>query len=255
MPPLGAAGFTNDPNPLEDAAGAGATGGREPQIPVCAFSFSKSRILFPLAEFPEVLPAAVEPNDIVHRSSNPPAPLNFEDPAVVEVVPVVTGEFTADRTDIVGIAAYAAAGADAGVELGRTCDKGGASAALRVPKGWGCDDCTGLDVVGLVDVKRSIRFGLPAVAATGEAARSAVLEATTGAEDGAAWKSAKSSSVASGASVGSALFVVVAADAGALAPGAGTGSVSSRSSKFRTGAGGASGALPAAFDCVVDERV
>lgn len=88
--------------------------------------------------------AAVEPSDIVQRSSNPPPPPpNFEDPAVVvvEVVPVVTGEVTADRADMVlitGIAAYA--GADAGVELGRTCNEGGASAVLRAPKGWGWDD-------------------------------------------------------------------------------------------------------------------
>ena len=51
------------------------------------------------------------------------------------------------------------------------------------------------------------------------------------------------------------MSVVVADDAGALATGAGTDSVSSKSSKFRTGAGAGSGALPAAFDCVVDERV
>lgn len=51
------------------------------------------------------------------------------------------------------------------------------------------------------------------------------------------------------------MSVVVEDDAGALAPGAGTDSVSSKSSKFRTGAGTASGALLAAFDGVVDERV
>lgn len=60
--------------------------------------------------------------------------------------------------------------------------------------------------------------------------------------------------VASGASAGSALFVAAAADACAL-PAAGAGSVSSKSSKFITGAGAGSGALPAALDCVVDERV
>ena len=53
------------------------------------------------------------------------------------------------------------------------------------------------------------------------------------------------------ASAGSALFVA----AGALAPAPGAGSVSSKSSRFITGAGTGSGALPATLDCVVDERL
>jgi hypothetical protein len=94
-------------------------------------------------------------------------------------VPVFTGDVTVDRADnglITGMAAYA--GAVAGVELGRSCcDVAGASGA---PKGWGTD----LDAEGAVDARRSMRFGL-AFPVTG---------AVAGGEDGAAWKSAKSSS-------------------------------------------------------------
>lgn len=79
-----------------------------------------------------------EPSDIDHKSSNPPP--NFV--AAEDVVPVATGEVAADRADIgliTGIPVYA--GAVAGVELGRSCcDEVGTSAALSVPKGWGCTD-------------------------------------------------------------------------------------------------------------------
>lgn len=57
------------------------------------------------------------------------------------------------------------------------------------------------------------------------------------------------------ASAGSALFVAATADPGALPPAAGGVSVSSKSSRFITGAGTGSGALPATLDCVGDERV
>jgi len=113
-----------------------------------------------------------------------------------------------------------------------------------------------------VDVRRSIRFGLVvAVAAVTGAAvkRVVVIGAVAGGEDGAAWKSAKSSSpptfslAAGGASTGSALFAPAAPDEVAVAVVAG--SLSSKSSKFIMGAGAGSGALPAALDCAVDERV
>jgi hypothetical protein len=92
---------------------------------------------------PAGLPAPVEPSDIDHKSSNPPPPPpNFVDAEAEDVVPVVTGDVTADRADnglITGIAAYA--GAVVGVELGRNCcDGAGASAVVSVPKGWGCTD-------------------------------------------------------------------------------------------------------------------
>jgi hypothetical protein len=67
-------------------------------------------------------------------------------------------------------------------------------------------------------------------------------------------RNAPFSLAASGASAGSALFVAAVADSGGLSA-AGAGSVSSKSSRFIIGAGAGSGALPAALDCVVDERV
>ena len=57
----------------------------------------------------------------------------------------------------------------------------------------------------------------------------------------------------SGASAGSAFSVAAEADAGVLEPA--VGSLSSKSSRFITGGGTGSGALPVALDCVVDERV
>jgi hypothetical protein len=68
-----------------------------------------------------LLAVAAEPSDIVHKSSNPPPPLDFLDAAIEDVALVVVGGVAADRADdrlIAGIAAYA--GAVAGVELGRT---------------------------------------------------------------------------------------------------------------------------------------
>jgi len=85
--------------------------------------------------------APVEPSDIVQRSSNPPPlplPARFVDVVAKEGDAVETGDATADRANIgviAGIPAYA--GAVAGVELGRTCDEGAASAALSAPKDWG----------------------------------------------------------------------------------------------------------------------
>jgi hypothetical protein len=58
---------------------------------------------------------------------------------------------------------------------------------------------------------------------------------------------------ASGASTGSALFAPAAPDEVVVAVVAG--SLSSKSSKFTMGVGAGSGALPAALDCAVDERV
>ena len=135
MPP-DAAGFTNDPNP-PPAANPAAAGGRgwlwEPQLPACAFSFSRSLILFPPAPEPADLLAAAEPRDIDQRSSNPlPVPFFAEvDAGAKDGEAVDTGDVTADRAEAVpglmtGIGAYA--GAIAGVELGRACDEAAANA-------------------------------------------------------------------------------------------------------------------------------
>lgn len=58
---------------------------------------------------------------------------------------MATGDVTADRAVVValivlitGMGAYA--GVVAGVELGRTCDEGAASAALNALEAWGCID-------------------------------------------------------------------------------------------------------------------
>jgi hypothetical protein len=232
--------------------------------------------------------APAEPSDIVQRSSNPPPPTL--PPRFVDVVAKDdeaaedTGDVSADRAEIgfiAGIAAYV--GAAAGVELGRTCDEEDESVALSAPKDWGCVDWIGFDVTGVdVVARRSMRLGLAgaAAAATGAAPKGLMdIDGAAGGEDGAAWKSAKSSSppavktvrwlaltlgpnnsdapfslIPSGASAGSAFSFaaeVVAPAALELA----AGSLSSKSSKFITGAGTGSGALPVAFDCAVDDRV
>ena len=131
---LGTAGFTNDPNPPPGAAAA-RVWFWTPQIPAWAFSFSKSLILF--APLPDLL-AAAEPSDIVHKSSNPPPlPLCFfVDVGAKDGEAVDTGEATVDRAPIGLITGIAAdAGAIAGVELGRTCNKEGVSVVLNPAKG------------------------------------------------------------------------------------------------------------------------
>jgi hypothetical protein len=159
-------------------------------MPARAFSFSRSRILLTPVELAAALPAAIEPSDIVHRSSNPP-PLDFvKDAAAEEVGPALKGGFIADRGDAGPITAVAVYAGVAGVELGRTCGEDGESRLLNAAKAWGCVGWAGIyvaeEVVGLVDARRSMRFGL-ARAVTGAAANGmAVVVAVTGGEGGAA---------------------------------------------------------------------
>jgi hypothetical protein len=127
----------NDPNPpvAGDRAWLCA-----PQIPACAFSFSRSRMLLPAPADAEGLLVAAEPRDIDHKSSNPPPPDLAGLPGK-GVGPPLTGDATAERAaPIAGIAAYE--GAETGVELGRTCDEG-VSTVLNAPNGCVCAGCVG----------------------------------------------------------------------------------------------------------------
>lgn len=129
--PAAALVVTNDPNPP-------VAGGRgwlcAPHIPLCAFSFSRSRMLLPAPADAEGLLVATEPRDIDHKSSNPP-PLDLVDLPGKGAGPP-TGDVTAERAALIArIAAYE--GAATGVELGRACDEG-VSTVLNAPNGCVC---------------------------------------------------------------------------------------------------------------------